>query len=49
MALPERHVVTAASSLKAGDELETLLSRGRVVSTVTQTITESERAHDPGA
>jgi exodeoxyribonuclease VII large subunit len=42
MAGPERHVVTAASSLHAGDELETLLSRGRVVSTVTRTITASE-------
>ena len=42
MAGPERHVVTAASSLHAGDELETLLSRGRVVSTVTRTITVSE-------
>jgi exodeoxyribonuclease VII large subunit len=41
MAGPERHVVTAASSLRAGDELETLLSRGRVVSTVTRTMTEA--------
>ena len=41
MAGPERHVVTAAASLRAGDELETLLARGRVLSTVTRTITEA--------
>ena len=36
--LPERRVVTAASSLRSGDELETWLSRGRVVSAVTQVV-----------
>ncbi|MBI3331252.1 MAG: exodeoxyribonuclease VII large subunit [Candidatus Omnitrophica bacterium] len=37
MRLPERHVVTEARALAAGDELETLLSRGRILSTVTGT------------
>jgi exodeoxyribonuclease VII large subunit len=33
----ERRVLTEASSVKPGDELETLLARGRVVSTVART------------
>jgi len=37
MRLPERHVVTDPRALAAGDELETLLSRGRVWSTVSRT------------
>ena len=37
--LPDRHVVTAAKTLRAGDELETLLSSGRIVSAVTQVST----------
>ncbi len=41
MAGPERHVVTSSASLRAGDELETLLSRGRVVSTVLQALPEA--------
>ena len=44
---PERRVVTKASSLHLSDALETLLARGRVMSTVTaidQTATESDGA-----
>lgn len=44
MAGPQRHIVTSAASLKAGDELETLLARGRVHSTVTRALTEPEAA-----
>ena len=36
--LPDRHVVTEAKGLQAGDALETLLSRGRVVSTVSRVV-----------
>ncbi|MBI3321125.1 MAG: exodeoxyribonuclease VII large subunit [Candidatus Omnitrophica bacterium] len=34
--LPDRHVVTSAGALQTGDEMETLLARGRVVSAVTR-------------
>ncbi len=37
MRLPARHVVTDPSALAAGDQLETLLARGQVWSTVTRT------------
>ena len=36
--LPERHVVTRARAVRAGDQLETLLAQGRVRSTVTETL-----------
>ena len=39
--LPDRHVVTAARAVHAGDELETLVSRGRIVSTVSRVLSES--------
>jgi exodeoxyribonuclease VII large subunit len=34
LALPDRHVVTAAERLRAGDQLETLVARGRITSVV---------------
>ena len=37
MQLPARHVVTDSSALAAGDQVETLVARGRVWSTVTRT------------
>jgi exodeoxyribonuclease VII large subunit len=40
--LPDRHVVTRAAALRGGDELETLLAHGRVVSSVTQVQGSSE-------
>ncbi len=35
-ALPDRRVVTDAASVEVGDEIETLLARGRIVSAVTR-------------
>ena len=32
--LPDRHVVTTAKGLQRGDQLETLLAQGRVVSEI---------------
>ena len=40
--LSDRHVVTAATSVQPGDVLETLLSRGRVMSAVTQAVTDGD-------
>ena len=39
--LPEHHVVTTTDRLHLGDELETLLANGRVVSAVTQMIPQT--------
>lgn len=38
--LPDRHVLTNASRLHPGNELETLLAHGRVISAVSQVITQ---------
>jgi len=38
--LPDRHVLTNASRLHPGDELETLLAHGRVISAVSQVIAQ---------
>lgn len=40
--LPARRVVTDAATLHIGDELETLVSRGRIVSAVTRVQTQAE-------
>ncbi|MBI4342230.1 MAG: exodeoxyribonuclease VII large subunit [Candidatus Omnitrophica bacterium] len=45
-ALPGRRVVTDAAALKAGDELETLLAKGRVTSAVTHLDAERGFDHD---
>ncbi len=42
--LPERRVVTQAAALHAGDELETLLARGTIVSRVSRISTEPPTA-----
>ncbi len=39
--LPDRHVVTAANTVRIGDALETRLAHGHLVSTVTDTVTSS--------
>lgn len=41
MTLPQRRVVTRADHVHPGDELETLLAKGRVVSAVTRLVSES--------
>jgi exonuclease VII large subunit len=41
MTLPQRRVVTHADHVHPGDELETLLAKGRVVSAVTRLVSES--------
>lgn len=40
MKLPEHHVVTDASDVKAGDQLETLLAKGRIISSTVSCIAE---------
>ncbi|MBI3996815.1 MAG: exodeoxyribonuclease VII large subunit [Candidatus Omnitrophica bacterium] len=40
--LPSYHVVTDAAALRVGDELETLVSHGRIVSAVTRVQTQAE-------
>ncbi len=40
--LASHHVVTDAAALRVGDELETLVSRGRIVSAVTRVQTQAE-------
>lgn len=40
--LPEHHVVTTTDRLRRGDELETLLASGRVVSAITQVVAEAQ-------
>lgn len=42
----DRHVVTDATTVCAGDELETLLARGRIVSTVSSILDQSPGASD---
>lgn len=39
--LPERHVVTGLAGIRAGDEMETLVAKGRIRSRVTQVSSES--------
>ena len=41
LTLPDRHVVTIAKTVHAGDELETLVARGRIVSSVTRVFTDT--------
>ncbi len=40
--LPDRHVVTIAKAVHAGDELETLVAKGRIVSSVTRVLAEAQ-------
>lgn len=47
MTLADRHVVTVASRLRVGDELETLLARGTVVSAVTGVSGDGGTGSDP--
>ncbi len=44
--LPDRHVVTQVKGLETGDEFETLLSRGRVVSTVSRILSHAFQESD---
>ncbi len=44
--LPERRVVTAASACRAGDELETWLAQGRIISTVARLLSQEPHGHD---
>lgn len=46
--LPERRVVTSAAACRVGEELETLVLRGRIVSTVTRLLNSTE-SHGDGA
>ena len=45
-ALPQRRLVTDAASVREGESLETLLAKGRVISTVTRVDREVEFTHD---
>lgn len=50
VALPGRHVVSDASALRVGEQLETLLAKGRAVSTVTRLSSNPPvESHDPDA
>jgi len=40
--LPERHVLTSATAVKPGDTLETMLSKGRIISSVTEIVPEKQ-------
>ncbi len=44
--LPQRHVVTHSSLLHPGDEIETLLARGRVVSSVSHVVSQPHAESD---
>ena len=47
--LPERRVITQAAVLRVGDELETLLARGKLVSRVSRLLPEPTGSHVPDA